>query len=238
MDKKNCKLYKNDKMLYTDWLILWEKNKTQPRLEEIKNIEKIMEGINKKKLNEAERMKEKYTGKGSLPKADRITVAADSEHVGEKLPFYNTYKKEGEEAGGGGGSDDEGGKKKKKENFDNLFHPHKKAIWHRDPSWKMYKPLPKNEDVQERFKSVQNEKLDKIMQKFEEKKINLVQDVTEAFTKNKDSHKRYHKYVKDLPKSEQYVNARKENPPKHPGPQNYFKTPIQSFAKKEEKGWR
>jgi len=117
MDKKNCKLYKNDKMLYTDWLILWEKNKTQPRLEEIKNIEKIMEGINKKKLNEAERMKEKYTGKGSLPKADRITVAADSEHVGEKLPFYNTYKKEGEEAGGGGGSDDEGGKKKKKGKF-------------------------------------------------------------------------------------------------------------------------
>jgi len=129
-------------------------------------------------------------------------------------------------------------KRKKKENFDNLFHPHKKAIWHRDPSWKMYKPLPKNEDVQERFKSVQNEKLDKIMQKFEEKKINLVQDVTEAFTKNKDSHKRYHKYVKDLPKSEQYVNARKRKPTKTPRSTKLFQNPDTKLCKKEEKGWR
>ena len=55
-------------MLYTDWLILFEKNKIKPRLEEIKDLEKIMEKINAKKLNEIEKIKEKYgSKKGSMP---------------------------------------------------------------------------------------------------------------------------------------------------------------------------
>jgi hypothetical protein len=55
-------------MLYTDWLILYEKNKIKPRAEEIKYLEKIMEKINAKKLTDVEKMKEKYGAKkGSLP---------------------------------------------------------------------------------------------------------------------------------------------------------------------------
>ena len=42
-DPKHSKYYKADRMLYTDWLILFEKNKIKPRLEEIKDLEKIME---------------------------------------------------------------------------------------------------------------------------------------------------------------------------------------------------
>jgi len=55
-------------MLYTDWLILYEKNKIKPRLEEIKDLDKIMEKINAKKLTDVEKIKEKYGAKkGSLP---------------------------------------------------------------------------------------------------------------------------------------------------------------------------
>ena len=54
-------------MLYTYWIILFEKNKIKPRAEEIKDLEKIMEKINAKKLNEVEKMKEKYGAKkGSI----------------------------------------------------------------------------------------------------------------------------------------------------------------------------
>jgi len=48
-EKSACKMYKSGRMLYTDWLILFEKNKTAPRLEEIKDLDKIMEKINAKK---------------------------------------------------------------------------------------------------------------------------------------------------------------------------------------------
>ena len=65
-DPKLCKLYKAERMLYTDWLILFEKNKIKPRLEEIKDLEKIMEKVNAKKMSDVEKMKEKYGKKGSL----------------------------------------------------------------------------------------------------------------------------------------------------------------------------
>lgn len=66
-DKNHCKMYKSERMLYTDWLILFEKNKIKPRLEEIKDLEKIMEKINAKKLSDVEKILEKYGKKGSLP---------------------------------------------------------------------------------------------------------------------------------------------------------------------------
>jgi hypothetical protein len=66
-DPKLCKMYKAERMLYTDWLILFEKNKIKPRLEEIKDLDKIMEKVNAKKLSDVEKMKEKYgSKKGSL----------------------------------------------------------------------------------------------------------------------------------------------------------------------------
>ena len=66
-DPKFAKYYKNERKLYTDDLILFEKNKIKPRLEEIKDLEKIMEKINVKKLNDIEKMLQKYGKKGSLP---------------------------------------------------------------------------------------------------------------------------------------------------------------------------
>ena len=49
-----------------------------------------------------------------MPKCDRIFFVSDAEHVGEKMPFYNTYRKEGDD---GAQSEGEGKKKKEKKLF-------------------------------------------------------------------------------------------------------------------------
>lgn len=41
--------------------------------------------------------------------------------------------------------------------------------------------------------------------------------------------------MKPLKKPEQYDKWKEENPPKYPGPQQYFKTPLQKFEKKKKK---
>jgi hypothetical protein len=52
----------------------------------------------KEKKSEVEKLMEKYKSRGGLPKCERITVVADSEHTGEKIPFCpEAKKKEGEE---------------------------------------------------------------------------------------------------------------------------------------------
>jgi len=230
-DKKNCKMYKNERMLYTDWLILFEKNKIKPRLEEIKDLEKIMEKINTKKLSEVEKMKDKYgTKKGSLPKSDRMSLVHDCEYLGERIPFYNTPAVEDEEPAR---DDEEGGKKKKKEKI--LAFPHKTAIWHKDPTWKIHKPVPPNAEVMERKKEGETTKMDEILKKFEDRKVNMTQDVMAAFNKMEKWKKLNFTYNKPLKKGEQYDKWKEENPPKYPGPQQYFKTPLQTFEKKKKK---
>lgn len=70
------------------------------------------------KSDNMKKLKEKYSKFGSLPRCNRITVVSEAEHVGEKLPFYNTYVKPGEEEEE---EVDEDGKKKKKPK--KLFYP-------------------------------------------------------------------------------------------------------------------
>jgi len=202
-------MYKNERKLYTDDLILFEKNKGKPRLEELKDLEKIMEKINAKKLSDVEKIKLKYgTSKKSLPLADRIYQVHDGEFLGERIPFYNTPAVEGEDEPVA--ADEEGGKKKKKEK--KLAFPSKTAIWHRDPAWLIKKPLPKNPDVEERFKAAFDEKMEKIKTKFEERKVDLTEDLVKSFNKM-DRWKRLNfTYYKPEKKSETY-DRWKENEP-------------------------
>lgn len=51
----------------------------------------------KEKKSNVEKIVEKFKTKGSLPKCERITVVADSEHMGEKVPFCaDAKRKDGE----------------------------------------------------------------------------------------------------------------------------------------------
>jgi hypothetical protein len=94
--------------------------------------ERIKEFETKNKKDKIEVIKEKYAKFGSLPKCDRIFFVSDAEHQGEKMPFYNTYRKEGEDEAQ---SEGEGKKKKEKKLFFpsvsklnlNLFNDYK--IW-------------------------------------------------------------------------------------------------------------
>ena len=51
-----------------------------------------------KKLHWAEENKLKYTKKGSVPRDIRSGLLADSEYVGESIPYYNTFEKKDEVA--------------------------------------------------------------------------------------------------------------------------------------------
>jgi hypothetical protein len=229
-DKKQCKMYKNERMLYTDWLILFEKNKIKPRLEEIKDLDKIMDKVNAKKLSDVEKAKEKYgTKKGSLPKADRISLVHDSEYVGERIPFYNTPAEDGDD----GAPDEEGGKKKKKQK--KLAFPSKTAIWPRAPSWGYKKSLPKNQDVVDRRKDEDEKKLENVMKKFEDNKVDLKGDMIKSFNTMDHWKQLNFKYYPPSKKSEAWDKWKEENPPKNVGPQQYFKTPLQTFEKKKKK---
>jgi hypothetical protein len=77
-------------------------------------IEKAKERIKSQTTKWEKDAKENKKKGGMLPTADRITVVSDAQYLGEKTPFYNTFKKEGEES-----NENTNNKKKKK----NLFFP-------------------------------------------------------------------------------------------------------------------
>lgn len=81
-------------------------------------IESIKQKIEEDKEKLQQIAKEKASGRKTIPQCDRITIVADAEHVGEKLPFYNTYVKPGEEDDE---EEDEGSKKNKRKK--KLFYP-------------------------------------------------------------------------------------------------------------------
>lgn len=81
-----------------------ERRDALPKLQEWK-VDPIAKA--KEKWDEAEKSKktetqkniERYTKeKPQWPRCDRVTIVADAEYVGETIPFYNTFTKEGESA--------------------------------------------------------------------------------------------------------------------------------------------
>jgi hypothetical protein len=86
-----------------------------PRFDlKIEWIEKAKERIKSQTAKWEKDAKDNKKKGGMLPTADRITVVSDAQYVGEKIPFYNTHKKEESES-------NENSKKKKKGN--GLFFP-------------------------------------------------------------------------------------------------------------------
>jgi hypothetical protein len=95
--------------------------KQRPEVPEFKQeaIDKVKEKIAQWEKDNKNKPSGKIKSmKGSMPTCDRVTVVAEAEHVGEKYPFYNTYKKEGEDENQV--SNEDGKKKKKKKE---LFFP-------------------------------------------------------------------------------------------------------------------
>lgn len=90
-----------DRKTNIDLIIQNEKKKTIPYPDKEDKIADLREKITKEykeQKTEVEKLVDKYKGRGGLPKCERITVVADSEHMGEKIPFCtDAKKKEGSE---------------------------------------------------------------------------------------------------------------------------------------------
>lgn len=108
-----------DRKTNIDWIIHNEKKKYiqySDREDKINEIKEKIENQRKTAKNDIENILENYKSKGSLPKCDRITVVADCEYMGEKIPFCSEPKKTNEEK-----SSDETSKTKKKTNYKTSF---------------------------------------------------------------------------------------------------------------------
>ena len=85
----------------------------------VDNAKQRMDEAKSKEKTQWEKDKEKYTkDKPQWPRCDRVSVMSDAEYVGERIPFYNTYAKEGEAI-----------------DKKNLFYPNKEPCLHKAPVW-------------------------------------------------------------------------------------------------------
>jgi hypothetical protein len=130
----------------------------------------------KTKKHWTEILKEKYRNKCNWSKDARTGIYAEAEYVGEKNPFYNSYKKKGEEDS-----------KPEKEFFPNILS--KKQIVP-----KYYKQTVLNTEPAERKAELIQEKIDKVKQKWEERNIKFSGLMSENFDKVKSRGRLYFIY--------------------------------------------
>lgn len=133
-DKKPAKLYKHDRNTYVDLIIREEQKKFHqyPEREDMINeiIDKLKQEEEEKQA--AAKNKNKRSSsvngdrrvKGTFALSSRVTVAAEAEYVGERLPFYNTHVPEGEEEA----PEESGKKNKKNKKQKQLFYPDVRLI--------------------------------------------------------------------------------------------------------------
>ena len=85
----------------------------------VDNAKQRMEEAKSKEKTQWEKDKEKYTKeKPQWPRCDRVSIMSDAEYVGERIPFYNTYAKEGESI-----------------DKNHLFYPNKEPGLNKAPIW-------------------------------------------------------------------------------------------------------
>jgi hypothetical protein len=126
------KIYKHDREFYTDQLIKNEKKNydvynfredaiTETR-DKMNEFNAVQDKIRSDRLNGKFKADPKWKYNkivGSLPKCDRVTVVADAEHVGEKLPFCPINPDIPKTID----TVDAKGRKKKVENFERFNYP-------------------------------------------------------------------------------------------------------------------
>ena len=85
----------------------------------IDDAKKNIEEQKAKEKTQIQKDKERYSkDKPQWPRCERVSVLSDAQYIGETIPFYYTFTKEGEEVD------------KKK-----LFFPKKNLTWRRYPFW-------------------------------------------------------------------------------------------------------
>ena len=179
------------------------------RVQSIENADARLKEDQKNYKTQVEKDLMRYTKeKPQWPRCDRVTVMADAEYIGETIPFYNTFSKEGEKV-------------------EKLFFPKKEFTLRRNPIWTFdnknrLKGL--NDQMKSRDASI-NEKVSNYVSSKNLKPSDLYIDIERA-QKLMDKRARLpltiHKPF-DYSNEEHYKKAREEHPEYSPSACEYWK---------------
>ena len=95
----------------------------------------------KAKEKDNKKIKARYKERPQTSRCDRVSVVSEAIHVGEQVPFYNTFVPEGETI-----------------DKNKLFFPSKEYTWKRFPAWKYPQPIGANEEHKKEVEEQQKEK--------------------------------------------------------------------------------
>jgi hypothetical protein len=197
---------KKEKMANIPKIYEWKTNsieQAQIRIDEAKAKEKT----------QFQKDKERYTKeKPQWPRCDRVTIVADAEYCGEQVPFYKTYKKEGEEI-----------------DKNKLFFPSTKftSKYRTDPKWSFRNKNPTElPTVQMKSKEdLHKEKIDNYKSSKGVSDKDLLIDVPRAYELVKKRGRypiTFHKPF-DYAGTDQYKTSKEQRPEYSPAPTHYWK---------------
>ena len=219
LDKNRRKDFLENEKKKEEW------RKSRPEYAEHKQnaIEQIQDKIKeeeKDKVDPIEKIRKRYKDKPQSSRCDRISVVSEAQYVGEQVPFYNTYVPEGEELD------------KKK-----LFFPSKKLTQRRAPAWNYPKLIGPNIEHQKEVNDRLKEKIDEYMNNKGLKKEDLYIHKIESFhkvTHHGEMPIKFQPIYKVL-ETDQYKLSLENNPKVYIGPQQYWKTPKETFHRYNKK---
>ena len=164
---------------------------------------------------------ERYSkDKPQWPRCERVSVLSDAQYIGEVIPFYYTYRKEGEEVD------------KKK-----LFFPKKDLTWRKAPVWSFQNknPVQVPTDNMKTRDDLIKDKIDQLKSNKNISDKDIAGDVIGSYEKVKSHGRNYMTYKKpyDYANTEQYKLNLEKFPDYSPGPQHYWKIKKGDLDKNE-----
>ena len=210
-------LYPNLREKYLKWeKDIADRKAALPQIPEwkvsgVENAKQRMDEMKAKEKPQIEKDKEKYTKeKPQWPRCDRVSIMSDAEYAGERIPFYNTFKKEGENV-----------------DKDNLFYPKKEVGMKKSPVWTFqFKPRMKlpNDQINSRD-SAFKEKIDnyKSAKNLTDNDLNI--DVSKSYEKVRMRGRYLYTIHKpfDYAGTDQYKSNKEQHPEYSPSPDYYWK---------------
>ena len=206
---------KKQKMAELPKIQYWKENA-------IENAKNNIEEDKKKVKTQLQKDKERYSkDKPQWPRCDRVSVLSEAQYLGETIPFYYTFTKEGEEVD------------KKK-----LFFPKKDFTWTRYPVWSFQNKSPikiPNENMIARDELIKD-KIDTLKNNKNISDKDIMGDVMGSYLKVKNRGRNYLMYKKmyDYANTEQYKLNKEQFPIYSPGPEHYWKIKNKDLDKNEK----
>ena len=187
----------------------------------IENAKARIEEQRSKEKTQIQKDKERYTKeKPQWPRCERVSVLAEAQYMGENVPFYYTFTKDGEEVD------------KKK-----LFFPKKDFTWTMYPVWSFQNKSPikiPNDNMVARDEIIK-QKIENLKSNKNISDKDIMGDYVASYSKVKNRGRNYFTYYKpyDYANTDQYKQNKENFPIYSPGPEHYWKMKKKEFDKNE-----